>query len=219
MGHRQRLRIVLFDLDETLYPRGSGVMGQIRARILRYMIDRLELDPDTAEKLRMHYLHTYGTSMRGLQIHHAIDPDDFLHYVHDFPIEEFIPPSPRLDAVLGRLPLEKVIFTNASREHAERVLGWLGISHHFKRIVDVRDLQYVSKPNPEAYVRVCALLHVEPDECMLVEDSARNLQPAKELGMVTVLVDGSANQSADYIIPTVLDIESVPVVNSAGGMA
>jgi putative hydrolase of the HAD superfamily len=85
-----------------------------------------------------------------------------------------------------------VVFTNASREHAEAVLAILGIRCHFDRVVDIRDMNYESKPVASAYARICDLLQLEPGECILVEDNVRNLKPAKELGMVTVLVTGVA---------------------------
>jgi putative hydrolase of the HAD superfamily len=112
--------------------------------------------------------------------------------------------------VLASLPQQKVVFTNASREHAERVLDVLGIRQRFVRIVDVRDMDYQSKPEPSAYQRICKLLNVEPQECILVEDNARNLRPAKALGMVTVLVDGDGrDDSVDYAISRIEEIGHV----------
>jgi len=84
-----------------------------------------------------------------------------------------------------------VVFTNASREHAEAVLGVLGIRSHFDRVVDIRDMDYESKPVTTAYGRICELLELESAECILVEDNVRNLEPAKKAGMITVLVAGS----------------------------
>ena len=203
---------LLFDLDDTLYPPSAGIMGQIRHRILTYIQDRFRLSQEEADTLRRHYLHTYGTTMRGLQINHGIDPDDYLHHVHDFPLQDYIQPNPRLDAALQAIPQDKVVFTNASREHAERVLDVLGIRARFSRIVDVRDMEYESKPQPGAYRRVCELLHVRPEACLLVEDNVRNLRPAKALGMVTALVhlDGTReNDAADYVIRRIEEIEQV----------
>jgi putative hydrolase of the HAD superfamily len=105
-----------------------------------------------------------------------------------------------------------VVFTNASREHAERVLGVLGIRRHFARIVDVRDMAYESKPQPSAYRRICQLLEASPEECLLVEDNVRNLCPAKEIGMSTVLVgDGSQarHPCVDHAIDRVEEIGQV----------
>jgi putative hydrolase of the HAD superfamily len=210
------IRTILFDLDDTLYPRQSGIMEQIRRLMLRYLRTRFGLSPGEADALRNHYFQTYGTTMRGLQVNHDIDADEFLHYVHNFPVDQYLGPNPRLDAVLAAIPQRKVIFTNASREHAERVLAELGIRRHFERIVDVRDMEYESKPQAGAYHRICELLGVRPEESMLVEDNVRNLRPAKELGMVTVLVAGDGtNDSVDYAISCIEEIggllEDIPV--------
>jgi putative hydrolase of the HAD superfamily len=206
------IRTILFDLDDTLYPRQAGIMGQIRALILRYIQTRLDLSTAEADDLRWHYLELYGTTMRGLQVNHHIDPDEYLRYVHDIPLNEYLRPNPRLDGVLASLPQEKIIFTNASREHAEAVLAVLGIRRHFAQIVDVRDMDYESKPQPTAYRRICELLNVQPNECLLVEDNVRNLQPAKLLGMTTVLVGDVSHrldQCVDYAIPCIEDMGQV----------
>lgn len=200
---------ILFDLDDTLYPRQAGIMNRIRVLMLRYMQVRLELSPKEADQLRHRYLLTYGTTMRGLQINHQIDPEEFLHYVHDIPLDQYLQPNPELDAVLDSFPHEKIVFTNASREHAERVLDRLEIRRHFTQIVDIRDMDYESKPQVLAYRRICELLEVEPAECLLVEDNVRNLKPAKALGMVTVLVghqEGSTDGSVDYILDRIEEI-------------
>jgi putative hydrolase of the HAD superfamily len=205
------IRTVLFDLDETLYPTRTGVMDHFRGLMLEYIRTHLRLSAEEAEALRRRYFQAYGTTMRGLQLNHEIDPDDFLAFVHDIPLEEYLLPNPELDAALARLPQRKVVFTNASREHAERVLALLGIGRHFERIVDVRDVGYESKPQPGAYRRICELLQVEPSECAIVEDNARNLVPAKAMGMATVLVqaDGVGHQpGVDVVIERIEDIAS-----------
>jgi putative hydrolase of the HAD superfamily len=203
------IRAILFDLDDTLYPRSAGVMIKIRERILAYMRSRLELSAEEADELRRRYLHEYGTTMRGLQIHHHIEADDYLDFVHDVPLHDYIRPNPALDRALASLPQQKVVFTNASREHALRVLDVLGVTHHFDRIVDVRDVGFESKPRPAAYRRVCEMLDLRPEECVLVEDNVRNLRPAKELGMTTVLV-GSAVHDPDGVVDhTIARVEEI----------
>lgn len=203
------IQAILFDLDDTLYPRSAGVMGQIRKRILSYIQDRFDLTTEEAEALRLQYLHTYGTTMRGLQINHQIEPDEFLEYVHNIPLLDFIQPNAALERALASLPQQKVVFTNASREHAEGVLEVLGIRQHFDRIVDVRDVHFESKPQIAAYRRICELLDLHPDECALVEDNVRNLRPAKELGMTTILVGNDVEAAADAVDHTITSIEEI----------
>ena len=210
------LKYILFDLDETLYPSRSGLMAAISGRMSRYMKERLGMPPDEVAALREHYYRTYGTTMRGLQIHHGIDPEDYLAYVHDVPLEDYIGPNHELDRVLAEIELEKVVFTNASKEHARRVLNVLGIERRFSGIIDVRVLGYTAKPDPRAYQRALEILGAEGKECLIVDDRVRNLTPAKELGMITVLVsnDETASQQAqskdvDFVIGEVAEIGEV----------
>lgn len=210
------LQYILFDLDETLYPSRSGLMAGIGQLMSRFMEERLGMPPTEVPTLREHYYHTYGTTMRGLQLHHGIDPEDYLAYVHDIPLEDYIGPNDELDKVLTEIKTEKVVFTNASKEHACRVLAILGIERHFSRIIDVRATGYIGKPDPEAYRRALAISGAEGDECLIVDDNVRNLGPAKELGMITVLVSNekaaprqNPSKDVDFVIGEVAEIGEV----------
>jgi len=203
------LKYILFDLDETLYPSRSGLMAEIGELMSRFMEERLNMPPSEVPTLREHYYHVYGTTMRGLQIHHDIDPEDYLAYVHDLPLEDYIGPNDELDRVLAEIETEKAVFTNASAEHARRVLKVLGIGRHFSRIIDVRAVGYIAKPDPAAYRRALAILGAAGDECLLVDDRARNLSPAKELGMITVLVGSEKTEAVDFVIGDVTEIGAV----------
>lgn len=208
----EKLRFLVCDLDNTLYPPDSGVMGAVGQRMVRYIIQRVGVSPEDADQLKRRYYQEYGTTMRGLVLHYGIDPEDYLAFVHDLPLEQFIQPNPDLDTMLDSIPLRKVVFTNSDREHAERVLAVLGIRHRFERIIDIRDFNLLSKPHPSAYLRILDILNAHANECILVEDAADNLPPAKALGMLTVLVGGStptsqlAQDGADIRIPDILDL-------------
>ncbi|MGQ9457576.1 MAG: pyrimidine 5'-nucleotidase [Anaerolineae bacterium] len=199
----QALRILLIDLDDTVYPTDCGLMKEVGRLILRYMVERMGIPPEEAVVLRRQYYLQYGTTLRGLQEHHQVDTEDSLAFVHQIPLERYLHPDPELDAALAVLPQEKVIFTNATAEHAWRVLDLVGIRHHFRRVVDLRALGYVNKPDPGAYRRALSLLRVPAEACALVEDSVRNLRPAKALGMATILVgqDGADEEGVDVAIP------------------
>lgn len=202
------MRHWLFDLDETLYPRSASVLRTIGQRIRQFIGAEYHLDAAEADSLARSYHQRYGTSLRGLMLHRQLDPEPYLHYVHDFPLDELML-WPELDALLSALPGEKSIFTNASRVHAERVLARLGIRRHFARIVDIASVGYISKPDPVAYAACLRLVNARAEDCVLVEDMGRNLLPARALGMTTVLVDGDPNDDADYHIPTILDLGPV----------
>ena len=206
------LEYLVFDLDETLYPRGSGLMQAISERISDYMIGRLGMDPAVVPGLRRQYWQEYGTTSRGLQLLHQIDVDDYMRYVHDVPLWCYIQPDPALDAALSSCAQRKVVFTNATTEHAQAVLRILGVTHHFEAIYDALFFGNEVKPAAGAYRRLLQTLGVEGRQCLLVEDSARNLRPARALGMITVLVDPPVDgdvDGADHIIQHVAEIAEV----------
>lgn len=203
------IRYLLFDLDETLYPRSAGVMQMIGRHIRQYIVDHYGLSLDEASALARRYHDQYGTSMRGLLLNNNLGVEDFLAYVHGFPLDGLLTPNPQLDAMLANLPGVKAIFTNADRAHAERVLAALNIRRHFSHIVDVTAVGYVSKPNEAAYLSCLRLLDAQPGECVLIDDVARNLAPAAALGMTTVLVDGAPGETADYCISHILELPPV----------
>ena len=206
------LEYLIFDLDETLYPRSSGLMQAISDRISSYMIDRLGMDPDVVPRLRREYWEEYGTTSRGLQLLHSIDVVDYMHYVHQIPLRDHIVPDPELDATLRSLPQRKVVFTNASADHAHAVLEVVGVASHFEAVYDAFFAENESKPSLGAYQRLLGELGVPGTSCLMVEDAARNLRPAKSLGMTTVLVDppqGANVEGVDYVIDRVSDLGRV----------
>jgi putative hydrolase of the HAD superfamily len=204
------LRFLIFDLDETLYPRNAGLMQEIGVRINRYLIENLHLPQDQASELRQRYYSQHGTALRGLVVERPdVDPEDYLQFVHDVRLADYLRPDPALAQMLRSIPLTKVIFTNATVEHAQNVLNILGIADQFADIVDVRRVGYISKPNAEAYVRLLNILQARGDECILVEDAARNLLPGIALGMTTILVDSEDCAEVDYCVPDILAVKAV----------
>ncbi len=203
--------VLFFDLDDTLYPKNNGLWEAIRERMTDYLRDPLGFGKEEISELRQSYFETYGTTLRGLQINHTVDEDDYLTYVHDLPLEEYIAPNPKLREILSSLPQQKWVFTNADSNHASRVLNVLGLDDCFDGIIDVRALGFLCKPQPEAYLRALSLAdEPDPKKCILFEDSLRNLIPAQEVGITTVLVGSNELQSgADYAL---MHLEELPQV-------
>jgi putative hydrolase of the HAD superfamily len=206
------LECILFDLDNTLYPRELGIFDRVVARIRNYMTDRMGFEEGLARELRQEYVRKYGSTLRGLMIHQNVDPDEYLGYVHDVGVEAMLSPSRPLQELLQCIPLSKVLFTSSHRPHAVRVLQCLGVEHHFPSIFDITLTRYIPKPNPEPYHQVLETLRLAGEKCMMIEDVPANLQPAKELGMTTVLVgasSGAVDGFVDYAIEDILELRKV----------
>lgn len=187
------MHLILFDLDNTLYAPERELFSLIDVRINRYMHEVVGIPEPDVDGLRRLYWQRYGVTLQGLIRHYGVDPEDYLHYVHDVDVPSRIQPDPELSQALARLPHRKLVFTNGSSDHAERVLGALGIRDHFEGIFDIRVARYSPKPFAEPYHRVLELLGILAEGCVMVEDTLDNLRTAKDLGMKTVLV-GPARQ-------------------------
>lgn len=196
---------ILFDLDNTIYPASSGLMKGVDVRINEYMRSQLGLDEAAALALRKQYYDEYGTTLRGLQQYHEVDADHYLDYVHDVAVESFLASDAELDHLLSELRAQKAIFTNSPADYARRVLAVLGIERHFAHVFDVRFSGFQPKPDPLVYQSVLDALGIAGAEAILVEDTPRNLPPARALGITTILIaDEDPQGLADYLVPDVL---------------
>lgn len=184
--------ILLFDLDNTLYPPERELFRLIDVRINRYMVEVVGIPAADVDRLRREYWQLYGVTLQGLIRHHGVDPEDYLDYVHDIDVGTRLLPDTRLRTVLENLPQRKAVFTNGSQNHAARVLQHLGIEDLFESVYDIRVAGYQPKPHLDPYRAVLAALCAEADTCIMIEDTADNLRTAKQLGMGTVLVGGGA---------------------------
>ncbi len=185
--------LFVVDLDNTLYDADSGVFQRMNTRITEYIRRTLSVGWKEAEKRRVAYWRRYGTTLRGLMLHHQVDPEDFLRDVHDVRVEELLGPDPALVKALECLPGRRVIHTNGTREHAERVLRALGASHCFHRIYDIRFHDYRPKPCLEGLRRLLAEEGIPAERSMVIDDMPDNLDVARHLGAATCLVRGMGN--------------------------
>jgi putative hydrolase of the HAD superfamily len=199
---------ILFDLDNTLYQAEHELFTLVDQRIISYMVEVVGIPREDAVDLRRSYWQRYGLTMRGLMRHHGIDPEDYLAYIHDVDFAGRLRPDPELRRALQALPLRRVIFTNSSFDHSERVLNALGLRDTFEEIFDIRVAGYLPKPYPEPYRAVLSRIGTPAERCIMVEDSADNLRTAKELGMGTILVGNGATHP--FVDVTVRDAVDVP---------
>jgi putative hydrolase of the HAD superfamily len=176
----------LFDLDDTLYPPSSGFFRLVAGRIHAYVRATLGLGEGEARALQRRYWEQYGTSLRGLMVHHGVAPESYLEYVHDVPVESLLAPDPALRAMLAGLPGRRHIFTNGPEAYVRRVLARLEVEDLFDHIFDIASTGYVPKPNPEAYAAVARRLGWRDDACVLIDDAPGNLAPARQRGWFTV---------------------------------
>lgn len=185
----------LFDLDNTLYPVESGFLRQAEGRMTDYVAKVTGLPREEAYALQKRYLAEHGLTLKGLMLHHGVDPDDFHAMFHDLSLSALAQDPPLIEA-LERLPGRRLIFTNADARHAERVMDHLGLSALFDDVFHIASFDFLPKPDPIAFERMIEAHGMEPAATAFFEDSERNLAPAAAIGMTTVLVGPTALESA-----------------------
>ena len=183
-----RFTTLFFDLDDTLYPSKTGLWPAIKDRMNQYMIERLGIPEPDVPFLREQYFKMYGTTLRGLQERHDVDKEDFLAFVHDLPLQNYLTPDPHLREIIASLPTRNLIFTNADAAHARRVLTALQLNDLFQDVVDVHAVAPYCKPMPESFA-IAMDLADEPDprKCVMIDDLPRTTRAALNAGMASLL--------------------------------
>src|SRR5579864_7208639 len=200
----------IFDLDNTLYPSSCRLFDQVQRRMTEFICERLSLSPEEAAELRRSYFREHGTTLRGLMTNDAIDPHEFLTFVHDIDLA-CVPPDPALAAAVKGLGGRKIVHTNGSVGHAQRLLDHLGLSQSFSGIVDIVAADFDPKPALPGYQLLLRRHAVAAETALMIEDIARNLAPAEALGMTTAWVKNgldwaAAEADSDYIHHVVDDL-------------
>jgi putative hydrolase of the HAD superfamily len=200
---------ILFDLDNTLYPGEKGVFQCINERINDFVREFTECEGEKVDAMRRDYKDRYGTTLGGLMRHHSVDPDQYLEYVHDVPVDQILNPDAALTAFLSSISLPMAIFTNGSSQHARRVLDALGVASFFEGICDLADTDYIGKPHKEAFEAASDLLDCSLTETIFVDDLLVNVKAGSEFCSFAIHVGPGEDGVGDLHVESVLDL--VPV--------
>ena len=177
----------IFDLDNTLYPAQCRLFDQVERRIGLYVEQLLNLDREAARALQKQYFREHATTLKGLMVNHGVDPGHFLDFVHQIDVTGVVADT-ALDVTLEALPGKKLIYTNGSVAHARNVMNRLGINRHFNDIFDIAAGDFDPKPSAASFARLIESYGIAPERAIMLDDMPRNLKPAADLGMTTVLI-------------------------------
>ncbi len=212
VARRERGPVWIFDLDNTLHNATPHIFPHINRSMTAYLQQHLGLDEESAGGLRVHYWERYGATLSGMIRHHGTDPGHFLRETHQFPdLRQMVLRQPRLRHALNRLPGRKLVFSNAPQEYARAVLELLRVDGLFDGLFAIEHARYRPKPQMRGFVRLLHVHRLNPARCVMVEDSADNLQTAKRLGMKTVWVSNALRTPA-YVDVKIRDVLELPRV-------
>jgi putative hydrolase of the HAD superfamily len=203
-------RVWIFDLDNTLHDATPHIFPHINRSMTAYLQQYLGLDQRAASELRVHYWRRYGATLSGLIRHHGTDPRHFLWHTHQFPqLPQMVLREPRLRHVLKKLPGRKLLFSNAPQHYVRAVLGLLRVDDLFDDVFAIEHARFHPKPELAGFMRLLRKHRLNPARCVMVEDSAENLQAAKRLGMRTVWVSGAGRKPA-FVDVKIRDVLELP---------
>ncbi|ONK67700.1 uncharacterized protein A4U43_C05F2820 [Asparagus officinalis] len=230
---------LLFDLDDTLYPLSSGLILSCRKNIQDYMLHHLKIEESKVPQMCVDLYKEYGTTGAGLKaLGFKFDDDEFHAYAHGRLPYETLKPDPVLKNLLLSMPQRKIVFTNADKAHAVKVLSRLGLEDCFEGIIcfetlnpptelkneDFADsegandvepkVRILCKPSVEAMEAAIKIANIDPRKTLFFDDSVRNIAAGKEAGLRTVIVGRSEHvPGADMALESIHNIkEAIPEI-------
>ena len=197
MKELKKIKYWLFDLDNTLYSGDTKVFDQVDKKMSTFISAKLKVSMEEAKKIQKNYFHEYNTTLNGMIKNHKIDANEFLEFVHDVDLN-FLEKDLNLQKELANLMGKKYIFTNGSKAHAANVTQKIGVENLFDGVFDIVDSDFFPKPSIVPYKKIIQKYGIDPEYCIFIEDIARNLKPAYELGMKTVWIKNDEPWAAEF---------------------
>lgn len=198
--------LLLVDVDRTLYPYECQVWDAIGERIHLFIQQQLGVSLEQASALRVSLREKYPTTLQGLHNEYGVEHDAYLQFVHDVDLNTLIPPNPELAPIFASLPQRKVIFTNSTRFHANRVMDFFSIRSYFDDVIDVTMIEPYTKFEKEAFPIALELLGNPPaQECVMIDDEYSIIANAAAAGMWGILVNQEPQETGSHHvqIPTI----------------
>jgi HAD superfamily hydrolase (TIGR01509 family) len=101
-------------------------------------------------------------------------------------LETRLQPIPGLAEALAHLPYQRHVVSNGSPDHVAFVLAMTGLAMYFKDRCHSVAQACPPKPSPQIYLQVMAALGVQPEQCLVIEDSVPGATAAVRAGIRTL---------------------------------
>ena len=113
----------------------------------------------------------------------ALKNDNYLSYIASMTKKDLLP---GVSNVIDYLSEKNIPFAlGSASKNARIILEKTGLIQKFNAVVDGNDVSK-AKPNPEVFLIAASKLKVEPENCVVFEDSVAGIQAANIAGMTSV---------------------------------
>lgn len=136
----------------------------------------------------------------------ALKNDDYLGYINTMNESEILPDV--LKVLKFLIEKEQGIALGSASKNARTILKKVNLFHHFEAIVDGNDV-VKGKPNPEVFLSAAKALNINPEHCIVFEDSVAGIQAANTANMISIGIgESSVLQEADFVFADFTHINS-----------
>ncbi|QDO93551.1 beta-phosphoglucomutase [Formosa sediminum] len=127
----------------------------------------------------------------------ALKNTEYLEYINKMNNSEILPDVPRvLDYLIAK---NQGVSLGSASKNARVILEKVNLLNKFKTIVDGNDVTK-AKPDPEVFLNAAKSLNINPEDCVVFEDSVAGVQAANTANMISIGI-GSKDvlHEADYV--------------------
>lgn len=130
--------------------------------------------------------------------------DDYLSFIAKMNTSEILPDVPKvLDYLIKN---QQPISLGSASKNARQILKKVDLIHQFNAIVDGNDVSK-AKPDPEVFLNAAKALEVQPDKCIVFEDSVAGVQAANSANMISIGIgDKEVLHEADFVFTDFTEI-------------
>ncbi len=191
-----KVKIIGFDLDQTLYPKSPEIDEAIQKYIYEKIASRLNIDTETArEKFRALYQEGRGLSGSKSLVALGFDTEEAKESVQEAlekaEIAKFLVPDPRVVSLLSKLSDKYTLdlITGSDRNNTDRKLKSLDIPRSIFRHIITKD--DADKSDGSAYkIWLAKYPEHSSDEFLYIGDRIRtDYEIPLELGIRSILVN------------------------------
>lgn len=193
----KHIKNLVFDLDGTLYPETDVIKQRFLDKMIDFFKYEMGIVSDDYMALIDEWRKKYGTCTPAVK-EHGGNVAEYMDYAGDIDVSD-VEYNHELRNRIEKLSYRKIIYTNSCIKHTEDILDRLQMSNMFDEVFTIVDADYLPKPDMKSYKMLLEKYKLNPSETVLFEDKARNLEPAKELGMTTVLITDRNEKNISHV--------------------
>lgn len=136
----------------------------------------------------------------------AMKNDDYLTYINKMDEKEILPDVERVLNYL--IQKEQGIALGSASKNASTILKKVSLYKKFEAIVDGNDV-LKGKPNPEVFLKAATALSINPQQCIVFEDSVAGIQAANSAGMISIGIGNDAVlNEADFVFKNFTEMDN-----------